>query len=96
MSDPNINNSSSCMVQHQWQWSNSSASNRWTTPRQYYRVRNPYYPGEGEISDSFYVVETRNKVRGNGKVLSIKFSTEPGKHCTIHGWSVNFGVDGNV
>ncbi len=96
MISPNIDNESSCLVSHQWQWSDSVNSNRWTKPVQYYRLRNPYYPGSGSISDGFYVVETRNKVRGNGKVLSIKFATEPGKHCTIHGWSVNFGVDGNV
>ena len=87
---------SSCLVQHQWSWSNNISSNQWTTPKQYYRVRNPYYPGEGSISQGFDVVETRNKVRGNGKVLSILFKTEPKKHCTIYGWSVNIGIDGNV
>lgn len=96
MSYPNVGDASSCLVQHQWNWSNKVDSNQWTTPMQYYRLRNPYYPGEGTISDGFYVVETRNKVRGAGKVLSIKFSTEPGKHCTIYGWSVNIGTDGNV
>jgi len=63
---------------------------------QYYRLRNPYYPGFGTVANSFDVVETRNKVRGTGKVLSILFTTEPGKHCTIYGWSMNIGVDGNV
>lgn len=93
---PTLIEQSSCYVQHQWAWSDNVNSNKWTTPMQYYRIRNPYYPGFGVISDSFYVVETRNKVRGNGKVLSIKFSTEPGKHCVIYGWSVNIGTDGNV
>lgn len=93
---PNIDNNSSCLVQHQWNWSSNANSNQWTRPMQYYRVRNPYYPGEGSVSDAFYVVETRNKVRGHGKVLSIMFNTEPGQHCTIHGWSTNLGTDGNV
>lgn len=91
-----VTNQSGCMVQHQWAWSNNVNSNRWTTPIEYYRLRNPYYPGSGTISESFSVVETRNKVRGNGKALSILFSTEPGKHCTIYGWSINMQVDGNV
>lgn len=91
-----INEQSSCLVQFQWAWSNSVQSHRWTTPMQYYRLRNPYYPGFGTVANSFDVVETRNKVRGTGKVLSILFTTEPGKHCTIYGWSMNIGVDGNV
>lgn len=63
---------------------------------QYYRLKNPQYPGGGDIQDGFYVVETKNKVRGSGKVLSIKYSTEPGKHCTIYGWSISMGINGNV
>jgi len=89
-------NQSSCLVQHQWNWSNSAASGKWTTPRQYYRLRNPYYPPGGTTSEQFDVVETRNKVRGQGKVLSILFKTEPGKHCTIYGWSVEWGINGRV
>ena len=87
---------SSCFVQHQWNWSNDVKSNRWTKPMQYYRLRAPYYPGFNDTTNSFDVVETRNKVRGQGKVLSTLFTTEPGKHCTIYGWSVNIGINGNV
>lgn len=92
----NVDNDSSCMVSHQFQWSNDAGSNQWTTPMQYYKLKNPYYPGGGSIAEGHYVVETKNKVRGSGKVLSIKFATEPGKHCVIYGWSVTFGVNGNV
>lgn len=87
---------SSCIGQFQWQWSNSPDSKRWTTPRQFYRLRGPYYPIEDNATLPFAVVETRDKIRGTGKTLSIKFSTEPGKHCTIYGWALNIGTNGNV
>lgn len=94
-------NQSSCLAQIQWNWSNSSDSNRWTRQFQTYRLFGPQSPVDPNNPNSsmplnFDVVETRNKIRGTGKVISIKFSSEPGKHLTLLGWSINIGVNGNV
>jgi len=34
-------------------------------------------------------VTTKNKIRGRGRALSLKFSTEPQKDCQILGWSAD-------
>ena len=93
-------NASSCITQIQWDWSNDVMSKRWTREFQTYRVRAPYYPkddgSDGNVDTGFYVIETKNKIRGNGKVLSILMKSEPGKHLTIYGWSMTLGVNSNV
>lgn len=95
-----LTNKSSCLTQTQWDWSNSSDSGRWTREFQAYRLFGPYYPSIGSAKPNYPltmdVVETRNKVRGTGKVISVMFKSEPGMHLTLLGWSINLGVEGNV
>jgi hypothetical protein len=92
-----LSNQSSCLTQIQWDWTNSTLSGRWTVPFQAYRLKiahgtaNPH-----TYAPSYNVVETRNKIRGVGKVVSVLYNSEPGKHLTIYGWSINMGIDGNV
>lgn len=94
----NLLNPSSCLVQFQWDWTNNVASNRWSSEFQAYRLGRLYMPDDSsdEYEDGETVVSTRHKVRGRGKVLSIKFSSEPGKDCHIYGWSMVNLVQGNV
>lgn len=91
-------NPSGCIVQAQWEWSNSANSNRWGNPFQAYRYRRRYMPsGPGDSFDNgFEVLSTKSKLRGKGKVLSLKINTEPGKDCKLLGWSMLVGVTGNV
>ncbi len=91
-------NQSGCLVQAQWEWANSANSNRWGRTFQAYRYRRHYMPtGVGdEFDNGFEVITTKNKLRGKGKVLSLKISTEPGKDCRLLGWSMLVGVTGNV
>lgn len=92
-----LTNQSSCQTQIQWDWSNDQASNRWTRQFQAYRLFGPYYPNDtGDYQTKFNVIETRNKIRGTGKVISIMFNSEAGQHLTLLGWSINMGVEGNV
>lgn len=98
-SSTEITDRSSCLTQVQWDWTNDASSNRWTRQFQSYRLFGPYYPdpdNDTDLSSKFNVIETRNKVRGQGKVISIKFNSEPGNHLTIYGWSINMGTNGNV
>jgi len=95
--DLTLANQSSCIMTTQWDWTNSANSNKWSQPQQLYRLRNVYYPDSPDKFDSGYsVVETRTKVRGYGKAVSILFESEPGKHMELLGWSMNLGVNGNV
>lgn len=89
-------NSSSIITQSQWSWTNSSESGKWGVPFQAYRHSRLWAPTSS--SDGFdngeYVVTTRNKLRGRGNVLSLKFSTEPGKDFKLLGWSYIVNVNG--
>jgi hypothetical protein len=96
--DWTLRNQSSCLLQTQFDWTNSANSNRWSRKTQAYRIRKPYFPTSiaDTFDNGFYVVETKNRIRGNGKVMSILFESEPGKHLEVLGWSMTIAVNGNV
>lgn len=87
-------NPSSCKIQAQWEWTDSAISGRWSREFQAYRHRRFYMPsGSGDgYDDGHTVVTTKNKIRGKGKAVSLKMSTEPEKDCHILGWSMQVGV----
>lgn len=96
--DFEVSEPSSCFVQSQWGWSNHVNSGKWGTPFQAYRFSRFWAPQD--VSDGFdngfYTVETRNKLRGSGKVLSLQFNSEPGKHMNIIGWSMMLNMRAGV
>jgi len=52
---------------------------------------NTYVPSSGVDFDSgFPVTITKNKVRGNGKALRLRFESESGKDFDLLGWAINF------
>lgn len=91
-------NQSSCKVQSMWEWTNSQNSNRWGREFEAYRLNRLWVPSSSsdEYDDGFSVVTTKNKLRGKGRVLSLKFSTSPKKDLHLYGWSMILGVNGNV
>lgn len=91
-------NESSCIVQAQWSWNNSPSNGKWGNPFQAYRYRRLYSPsGPADNFDSGEaLISTRNKLRGMGKVLSLKVATEPEKDLRLVGWSINMDVNTNV
>lgn len=98
--DGNIqaSNPSSCKVQAQWGWSDSVNSGKWGSEFQAYRYRRHYIPPNAADSYDYgtSVIETKNKLRGRGKVLSLYIHTDPGKDCRLLGWSMLVSSDGNV
>lgn len=91
-------NQSSCIVQAQWDWTNSANSNRWGREFEAYRYRRLYSP-EGAadpFDDGHAVITTRNKLRGKGRVISLYIRTSPDKDCQLLGWSMLMGVTGGV
>jgi len=91
-------NQSSCKVQSQWEWTNSSNSNRWGREFQAYRYNRLYFPVDvdDEFDTGHLIITTKNKIRGKGRALSFLIKTEAGKDCKILGWSMVMGVEGNV
>ncbi|MND20263.1 hypothetical protein D3C87_989730 [compost metagenome] len=91
-------NPSSCIVQAQWDWTNSATSGKWSRPFQAYRHRRHYMPANelDTFADGNTTVRSRSKVRGQGKVLSLLFQSEPDFHLELLGWSMVMGANSNV
>jgi len=83
-----LNNPSSCLVQAQWNWTDSANSGRWSTQFQAYRLLRNYIPANA--SDPFdygeKLIVTKNKLRGSGKTLSLYIKSEEGKDMKLQGW----------
>jgi hypothetical protein len=70
--------SSSAFVQGLWDFTNSSDSNRWSSPQQCYN----------STLTNRAVNHRRLKIRGKGRALQLKFYSETGHPFTIIGWSI--------
>lgn len=83
---------SSCLVTAYWDFADHSNSGKIGTQFQAYRLSRWYIPADA--ADPFNygqsVITTKNKLRGRGRALSLKFDTEAGKKCIIYGWGVLF------
>lgn len=82
---------SGCLLQAQWDFANSASSGKWGTAFQAYRLTRSYMPsGTGDTFDYGHsVITTKNRLRGSGRALSLKFSSEAGKDCYIYGWAMS-------
>lgn len=93
-----IDHPSSCLVQSQWNWTDSAASGKWGTSFQAYRFNRRYIPS-GPL-DTFdngdKVIVTKNKLRGSGRALSLKITSEEGKDMRLLGWALTNTGDGSV
>jgi len=89
---------SSCLVQAQWSWNNSPKNGKWGEPFQAYRYKrlySPYGPTDNFDNDEA-IISTRNKLRGIGKALSLKITSEPYKDLKLVGWSISMDMNSNV
>jgi len=88
-------NPSSCLVQAQWNWTDSANSGKWGNQFQAYRLTRNYIPTG--VADTFdygdRVIVTKNKLRGSGRALSLKIQSEEGKDMKLLGWGLT--VTGN-
>lgn len=91
-------NQSSCLVQSQWDWSNSATSGKWGREFQAYRYKRRYNPVD--LTDTYdygsRTIVSRSKLRGRGRVFSLLISSEAGKDLQLLGWGMSIGVNGNV
>ena len=83
---------SSILMSAQWDWTNDPSSGRWSRASQVYRLPRLVVFDPSHIF-AFDVVHTRNKLRGKGKAVSLKFASEPGKDLFLYGWGLEVLVD---
>lgn len=96
--DMNPLNPSSCLTQSRWGWANSDNSGKWGREFQAYRYRLLHLPlnSSDAYDNGFSIISSRNKLRGVGKVLSLRFRTEPDHNLHLYGWSMIFSSSENV
>lgn len=84
-------NESSVLVESRWEWANNTISGRFGKEFQAYRLLRNFIPDSATdaFNYGFEVITTRNKLRGKGRALSLKFSTEAGKDFKLLGWATN-------
>jgi hypothetical protein len=87
---------SSCFLSTKWDWSNSSGSNKWSTPRQVYRYTRAYLPSDwlDEFDTGFEVIITKSKIRGRGRSLRFRFESDEDKNFHIYGWQAFYASKG--
>ena len=89
---------SSCYLRGKWDWTSSGNSGKWTEKFQAYRllpaftldVNNLIYTG-GQT-----VVVTKNKLRGHGRAVNLKWESEEGKDFQLLGWAIPFTAETGV
>ncbi len=85
-------NESSLTLQARWDWTDNANSGKIGTAQQIYRHRRRYQPVD--VNDTFDdgepVVVARNKVRGRGRALNLKFTGEAGKDAHLLGWTIQY------
>lgn len=89
--------SSSIKMQTRWDFTDNAYPGKWSTEYEVYRQLRPYFTNStGALEDGYPLVITKNKVRGRGRALQIKWSAGAGKDMQLVGWSVNFLGNQNV
>lgn len=73
-----------------WDYATSSSTGKHSEGREIYRLSTVHYDNAGgEANYGFDVVECKNKVRGSGKSLAIRFESTSGKDFELLGWSLD-------
>lgn len=86
-----LSNQSSCLVQPRWDFTNSTNAGRWGEEFEAYRLNPIYIPASAAdtFDYSYAVVSTKNKLRGRGRALALKFSSAADKDLRLLGWAAD-------
>lgn len=91
--DANLNplNPSSCLVSARWSWADNLNSGKWSPEREAYRYNKTYVPVDSsDIFELGYsVISTKNKLRGSGESVNLRFNSQPLNNMHIYGWAFN-------
>lgn len=90
-------NPSGCLLETRWDFTDSTFANKWSTPVQVYRQVRPFlaFPNTA-FDDGYPLVISKNKIRGRGKAVQFKFSSEVGKDMQLVGWTATYVGNTNV
>lgn len=90
-------NPSSCLLQTRWDFTDNSNTGKWSDEQQVYRYGRVFLANNSQALNTGYpLIITKNKIRGRGKALQMKFEAESAKNMHIYGWSINYTGNTNV
>ena len=100
--DGTLNNQSSCNMQVKFDWTDSITAQKWTTPQEIYLYQQPFLlnfspttPGTENVDYGYSVITKKEKVRGTGRAIRVRFTASTGKDMRILGWAMQTtGVTG--
>jgi hypothetical protein len=89
-------NPSSLLLTGYWDWSDDNG--RKTNQIQCYRLPRHFAvdPNDLTFPQGHDIIVTKNKLRGKGRTLRLRFESEAGKDFNIHGWSLLIDSNSNV
>jgi len=90
---PSDNNS--CILKGKFDFAVSANTGLWTTEKEVWLFNTARLNKAGgvEADYGYSVIETRNKVRGRGKALQLRFESTDGKDFELLGWGVPFEAE---
>ena len=86
-----VNPSSTTMTAY-WDWTDDSVTGKIGSSNEVYRHVRGFVPNGTTDVDGYPVVVTRNKVRGRGRVLQLKFEGADGYDSHILGYNIQYKV----
>lgn len=90
-------NQSGCLMQSRWDFTDNAFTGKWADDVQVYRQLRPYFASpSSSFDDGYPLVISKNKLRGRGKAVQFKFTSQTGKDMKIVGWSGTFVGSTNV
>lgn len=85
-------NESSNLLTARWDWTDDSVTGKIGSQNETYRHVRAFVPSGAADVDGYPVVVTRNKVRGRGRVLQLRFDGAATKDSHLLGFSTNYKI----
>lgn len=85
-----LSETNSCLLKGKFDFGWTSGSGKWSTQQEVYRLNALRMDNASNVEANygFAVVETKNKVRGSGKALILRFESSEGKDFELLGWAI--------
>jgi len=85
-------NESSTLMSAYWDWTDDAVTNKIGAQQEVYRHVRNFVPSGTTDVDGYPVVTTRNKVRGRGRSLQLRFDGATDKDSHILGYQTNYKI----
>jgi len=91
---------SALYLQARWDWSDHGNRGKWSSTQQVYRSRSTYNPTPEltalEYNPGNILATAKSRIRGRGRSLQLKFSSESGKDFNLLGWGIIYTGNSEV